>query len=84
TAAGPVPLPCSNQVQTKPILPILMSFDPKKSLPKAGVRFQPPAVHGSADAYLLAQAALALKAEGRMLAVVVAGATDAQRLLAEI
>ncbi len=83
-ATAPAPLLYSNQVQTKPILPILMSFDPKKSLPKAGVRFQPPAVHGSADAYLLAQAALALKAEGRMLAVVVAGATDAQRLLAEI
>ncbi|WP_050468320.1 transcription-repair coupling factor [Herbaspirillum chlorophenolicum] len=61
-----------------------MPFDLKKNLPKPGVRFVPPAAHGSADAYLLAQAALALKAEGRMLAVVVAGATDAQRLLAEI
>ncbi|WP_432239251.1 transcription-repair coupling factor [Herbaspirillum robiniae] len=61
-----------------------MSFDLKKSLPKPGVRFVPPAVHGSADACLLAQAALALKAEGRMLAVVVAGATEAQRLLSEI
>ncbi|WP_040501975.1 transcription-repair coupling factor [Herbaspirillum sp. YR522] len=61
-----------------------MPFDLKKSLPKPGVRFVPPAVHGSADACLLAQAALELKAQGRMLAVVVAGATDAQRLLAEI
>jgi transcription-repair coupling factor (superfamily II helicase) len=65
-----------------PIQP--MSFDLKKNLPKPGVRFVPPAVHGSADAYLLAQTALALKAEQRMLAVVVANATDAQRLLAEI
>src|SRR5450830_1102612 len=61
-----------------------MSFDLKKILPKPGVRFVPPAVHGSADAYLLAQAALALKADRRMLTVVVANATDAQRLLAEI
>ena len=61
-----------------------MPFDLKKSLPKPGVRFVPPAVHGSADAYLLAQAAIELKAEKRMLAVVVANATDAQRLLAEI
>ena len=63
---------------------IPMSFDLNKSLPKPGVRFTPPSLHGSADACLLAQAARALKAEGRMLAVVVAGATDAQRLLAEI
>jgi transcription-repair coupling factor (superfamily II helicase) len=41
-------------------------------------------VHGSADAYALAQAALELKSQKRMLAVVVAGATDAQRLLDEI
>jgi len=61
-----------------------MSFDLKKSLPKPGARFVPPAPHGSADAYLLAQAALALKANKRMLTVVVANATDAQRLLAEI
>src|SRR5450830_19602 len=61
-----------------------MSFDLKKNLPKAGVRFVPPATHGSADACLLAQAAIALKAERRMLAVVVANATDAQRLLTEI
>ena len=61
-----------------------MQFDLKKSLPKPGHRFALPAVHGSADAYALAQAAAALKAEGRMLAIVVANATDAQRLLAEI
>jgi transcription-repair coupling factor (superfamily II helicase) len=61
-----------------------MSFDLKKSLPKPGNRFALPSVHGSADAYVLAQAATELKAQGRMLAVVVANATDAQRLLAEI
>jgi transcription-repair coupling factor (superfamily II helicase) len=61
-----------------------MSFDLKKSLPKPGHRFALPAVHGSADAYALAQAAVELKSQRRMLAVVVANATDAQRLLAEI
>ncbi|MDY7578550.1 transcription-repair coupling factor [Herbaspirillum sp. RTI4] len=61
-----------------------MSFDLKKSLPKPGMRFVPPAVHGSADACLIAQAAQELKAKGRMLAVIVANATDAQRLLSEI
>ncbi|HZW14299.1 MAG TPA: transcription-repair coupling factor [Noviherbaspirillum sp.] len=61
-----------------------MSFDLKKSLPKPGNRFALPAVHGSADAFALAQAARELKAQQRMLAVVVANATDAQRLLAEI
>jgi transcription-repair coupling factor (superfamily II helicase) len=61
-----------------------MSFDLVKSLPKPGNRFALPAVHGSADAFALAQAAKALKAQQRMLAVVVANATDAQRLLAEI
>jgi transcription-repair coupling factor (superfamily II helicase) len=61
-----------------------MSFDLKKTLPKPGNRFALPAVHGSADAYVLAQAATELKSQGRMLAVVVANATDAQRLLAEI
>jgi transcription-repair coupling factor (superfamily II helicase) len=53
-------------------------------LPKPGNRYALPAVHGSADAYALAQAALELKAQGRMLAVVVANPSDAQRLLAEI
>ena len=61
-----------------------MSFDLKKSLPKAGSRFALPAVHGSADAYLLAAAARELKSQRRMLAVVVANANDAQRLLNEI
>jgi transcription-repair coupling factor (superfamily II helicase) len=61
-----------------------MSFDLKKSLPKPGNRFVLPAVHGSADAFALAQAATELKSQRRMLAVVVANATDAQRLLAEI
>ncbi|HYC41460.1 MAG TPA: transcription-repair coupling factor [Noviherbaspirillum sp.] len=61
-----------------------MSFDLKKSLPKPGNRFALPAVHGSADAFALAQAGLELKHEKRMLAVVVASATDAQRLLQEI
>ncbi|MFZ1181178.1 MAG: transcription-repair coupling factor [Herbaspirillum sp.] len=61
-----------------------MSFDLKTSLPRPGLRFVPPAVHGSADACLLAQAAMALKADQRMLTVVTANATDAQRLLVEI
>ena len=61
-----------------------MSFDLKKSLPKPGNRFALPAVHGSADAFVLAQGAIELKAQKRMLAVVVANATDAQRLLDEI
>ncbi|GAB3550913.1 transcription-repair coupling factor [Noviherbaspirillum agri] len=61
-----------------------MSFELKKNLPKPGNRFALPAVHGSADAFVLAQAARELKAQKRMLTVVVANATDAQRLLAEI
>lgn len=61
-----------------------MSFDLKKALPKPASRFALPAVHGSADAYVLAQAAIALKSQQRMLTVVVASASDAQRLLAEI
>src|SRR3569832_3018294 len=61
-----------------------MSFDLKRSLPKPGTRFAIPPVQGSADAYALSQAAAALKAERRMLAVVVANASDAQRRLAEI
>jgi transcription-repair coupling factor (superfamily II helicase) len=61
-----------------------MSFDLKKSLPKPGARFVLPAMHGSADSYALAQAALELKSQKRMLAVVVANASDAQRLLSEI
>ena len=61
-----------------------MSFDVKKSLPKPGARFVLPALHGSADACVLAQAAAQLKTQGRMLTIVVAGATEAQRLRAEI
>jgi transcription-repair coupling factor (superfamily II helicase) len=61
-----------------------MSFDLIKSLPKPGHRFALPALHGSADACLLAQAAAALRTQNRMLAVVVANATDAQRLRSEI
>ncbi|HJW53722.1 MAG TPA: transcription-repair coupling factor, partial [Burkholderiaceae bacterium] len=61
-----------------------MSFDLKTSFPKPGNRFALPALHGSADAYLLAQAAAALKSQRRMLAVIVANATDAQRLRSEI
>lgn len=61
-----------------------MSFDLKKSLPKPATRFALPPVHGSADAYVLAQAAAELKSQKRMLTVVVANASDAQRLLAEI
>ncbi len=61
-----------------------MSFDPKKTLPKPSTRFAVPSVHGSSDAYALAQAALTLQAQGRMLTIVVANPGDAQRLLAEI
>ena len=55
-----------------------------KSIPKPGNRFALPALHGSADAYALAQIALDLKSRGQMLAIVVASASDAQRLLDEI
>jgi transcription-repair coupling factor (superfamily II helicase) len=61
-----------------------MSFDPKRLLPKAGTRFVLPALHGAADAYVLAEAALAIKANNNMLVVVVANAIDAQRLLIEM
>lgn len=61
-----------------------MPFDLITSLPKSGHRFALPGVHGSADAFVLAQAATELKSQQRMLAIVVANATDAQRLLAEI
>jgi transcription-repair coupling factor (superfamily II helicase) len=61
-----------------------MPFELKKSLPKPGHRFVLPAVHGSADAWALAQAAIELRSQNRMLGIVVANATDAQRLLAEI
>ena len=61
-----------------------MPFDLKKALPKPGNRFALPNLFGSGDAYALAQAALELKGRGQMLAVVVAQASDGQRLLAEI
>jgi transcription-repair coupling factor (superfamily II helicase) len=61
-----------------------MSFDPRKTFPKPGTRFALPTAHGSADAYALAQAAIELRSQKRILAVVVANATDAQRLLSEI
>jgi transcription-repair coupling factor (superfamily II helicase) len=61
-----------------------MPLDPRKLLPKPGHRFALPPLHGSADAYVLAQAALELKSRKQMLAVVVANAGQAQTLLAEI
>src|SRR5215218_3041481 len=61
-----------------------MPFDLKKNLPKPGTRFALPALHGSSDAYALAMAALALKSNKQMLTVVVANASDGQRLLDEI
>ena len=61
-----------------------MSLALIKSLPKPGNRFALPALYGSSDAYALALAALELKARGQMLAVVVAQASDGQRLLDEI
>ena len=61
-----------------------MPFDLKKHLPKPGQRFVLPLAHGSSDAYALASAALALKEHGQMLTVVVANASDGQRLLDEI
>ena len=61
-----------------------MSLDLTKALPKPGNRYALPALYGSSDAYALALAALALKARGQMLAVVVAQASDGQRLLDEI
>lgn len=61
-----------------------MSFDFIKALAKPGHRHALPNLHGSADAYALAQAGLALKAEQRMLTVFVANPGDAQRLLNEI
>ncbi|MBC3810941.1 transcription-repair coupling factor [Undibacterium aquatile] len=61
-----------------------MSFDFSKSLAKPGHRLALPNLHGSSDAYALAQAATALKSEKRMLTVFVANPGDAQRLLDEI
>jgi transcription-repair coupling factor (superfamily II helicase) len=61
-----------------------MPFDLKKSLPKTGTRFALPALYGSSDAYALSVAALALKSSKQMLVVIVAAASDGQRLLDEI
>ena len=61
-----------------------MSLDLTKALPKPGNRYALPALYGSSDAHALALAALTLKARGQMLAVVVAQASDGQRLLDEI
>ena len=61
-----------------------MSFELKKHLPKPGTRFALPHLHGSADAYALAVAARELKAKKQMLTVIVANASDGQRLLDEI
>jgi len=61
-----------------------MPFDLKNHLPKPGNRFVLPRLHGSADAYALAVAALALRAKKQMLVVFVANASDGQRLLDEI
>jgi transcription-repair coupling factor (superfamily II helicase) len=61
-----------------------MPFDLKKSLPKPGNRFALPTLYGSADAYALAVAALELKTAKQMLVVMVANASDGQRLLDEI
>lgn len=61
-----------------------MSFDFIKALPKAGQRFVLPNLHGSADAYALAQAACALQQEKKLLTVFVASPGDGQRLLDEI
>ena len=61
-----------------------MSLDFKKILPKAGTRYALPTLYGSSDAYALALAALEAKAQGQMLAVIVASASDGQRLLGEM
>ncbi|MES2297911.1 MAG: transcription-repair coupling factor [Pseudomonadota bacterium] len=61
-----------------------MAFDLIKSLPKPGQRFALPTLYGSSDAYALAQAARELKARQQMLVVLVANASDGQRLLGEI
>ena len=61
-----------------------MPFDLKKSLPKSGQRFALPTLYGSSDAYALALAALELKSQKQMLTVIVANASDGQRLLDEI
>jgi transcription-repair coupling factor (superfamily II helicase) len=61
-----------------------MPFDLKKSLPKPGTRFALPTLYGSSDAYALAVAGLELKSHKQMLTVIVANASDGQRLQDEI
>lgn len=61
-----------------------MPFDLNKHLPKPGNRFVLPALAGSSDAYALVVAGLAFKANKQMLTVIVANASDGQRLLDEI
>lgn len=61
-----------------------MPFDLIKALPKAGNRFVLPNLHGSADAYVLAQTAIALKSQQRLLTIFVANPSDGQRLADEI
>ncbi|HWT71964.1 MAG TPA: transcription-repair coupling factor [Oxalicibacterium sp.] len=61
-----------------------MSVDLNSLLPKPGSRFVLPALHGSSDAFVLAQAALELATQKRMLVIVAANPGDAQRLLTEI
>ena len=46
-----------------------MPFNLKKLLPRPGQRYALPQLHGSADAWMLAQAARVLKAENQMLVV---------------
>ncbi|UUZ49113.1 hypothetical protein LP420_01140 [Massilia sp. B-10] len=61
-----------------------MPFDLKKSLPKVKHPLPLPTLYGSSDAYALAVAALELKSRKQMLVVIVAAASDGQRLLDEI
>lgn len=61
-----------------------MPFNLKKLLPRPGQRYALPQLHGSADAWMLAQAARVLKAENQMLVVFTASASDARRLLEEV
>src|SRR5471032_406123 len=61
-----------------------MSLDLKKSIPKSGTRYALPTLYGSSDAYALALSALELKVKKQMLVVVVASASDGQRLLDEV
>ncbi|RDE50045.1 MAG: transcription-repair coupling factor [Candidatus Accumulibacter meliphilus] len=56
----------------------------RSPLPKVGEKLQFPSFAGSADALLIARAATAAGPGQRMLAVLTASATDAQRLLVEI